>query len=85
MGEMDDARSVPCGPQGAPAAGDVDDLVRRAAEHSLGLDFLRRGSLDAVSATFNVHAFVVDAARDVLAAGPTGVAAVGQTGPRAGG
>jgi len=57
---------------------DVDDLVRRATEHPLGLDFLRTGSLDAVSATFHVHAFVVDAARDVLAALPAPVA----VGPR---
>ena len=53
---------------GGGATTDVDDLVRRATEHPLGLDFLKAGSLDAVSATFSVHAFVVDAARDVLTA-----------------
>ena len=47
----------------------VSDLVRRAAGHPLGVDFLRRGALDAVSATFGVHAFVVEAARVRLASG----------------
>jgi len=32
----------------------------------LGIEFLLNGSLDAVAATFNVHAFVIDAARDRL-------------------
>ena len=47
----------------------VSDLVGRAAGHPLGVDFLRRGTLDAVSATFGVHAFVVEAARVRLASG----------------
>jgi hypothetical protein len=68
MGEMGDARSVPAPAACAKPARDVDDLLRRANEHPLGLDFLESGSLDAVAATFRVHAFVVDAARDVLAA-----------------
>ena len=46
----------------------VEDLLRRAAEHSLGAEFVARGSLDAVAATFEVHAFVVAAARNALAA-----------------
>jgi hypothetical protein len=78
MGEMahTEPGSTEPGPGPVPVplrTGDVDDLVRRATGHPLGLDFLRTGSLDAVSATFRVHAFVVDAARDVLAT--SGVAA----------
>ncbi len=54
-----------------PTADEVDDLIRRAATHRLGTDFLLHGTLDAVAATFQAHAFVVEAARDVLAdAGP---------------
>jgi hypothetical protein len=49
-----------------PTPAEVDDLLRRAAEHPLGSDFLLDGALDAVAATFQVHAFVVDAARERL-------------------
>jgi hypothetical protein len=49
-----------------PTAAEVDDLVRSAAGHPLGTDFLANGALDAVAATFGVHAFVVDAAREAL-------------------
>ena len=42
---------------------DVHALIQRADEHTLGRDFLLEGAQDAVSATFGVHAFVVDAAR----------------------
>ena len=52
-----------------PSQDDVQMLLRRAAEHRLGLDFLRSGALDAVASTFQVHAFVVDAARDAIRAG----------------
>ncbi|MHC4108462.1 MAG: hypothetical protein ACYSTY_10300 [Planctomycetota bacterium] len=45
-----------------PTAAEVDDL----AGHPLGTDFLANGALDAVAATFGVHAFVVDAAREAL-------------------
>ena len=51
-----------------PTAQEVQHLLRRAAEHPLGPEFLSRGALDAVSATFGVHAFVVEAARSALAA-----------------
>ncbi len=51
-----------------PTTQDVDDLVRRAAGHPLGTDFLANGAPDAVAATFGVHAFVVDAARETLGA-----------------
>jgi hypothetical protein len=50
-----------------PSATEVEDLITRAREHTLGVDFLKAGTLDAVSATFGVHAFIVDAARDRLA------------------
>lgn len=54
-----------------PTTRDVDDLVRRAAGHPLGTDFLANGAPDAVAATFGVHAFVVDAAREALGAAAT--------------
>ena len=50
-----------------PPEGDVLDLIRRAEEHELGRAFLAQGAQDAVAATFGVHAFVVDAARERLA------------------
>ena len=46
-----------------PTPKEVGDLLRRAAVHPLGSDFLLNGSPDAVAATFGVHAFMVDAAR----------------------
>lgn len=50
-----------------PGRAEIDGLILRAARHPLGVAFLRDGALDAVAATFGVHAFVVDAARDSLA------------------
>lgn len=44
----------------------VRELIARAEAHPLGCDFLRRGALDAVAATFGVHAFTVDRARELL-------------------
>ena len=44
----------------------VDALIQKASNHPLGTRFLTDGALDAVAATFKVHAFVVDAAREVL-------------------
>jgi hypothetical protein len=55
-----------------PDRAEVDTLIRRASDHPLGTRFLTEGALDAVAATFNVHAFVVDAAREVLGA-PAGM------------
>ena len=49
-----------------PSPADVDRLIARARRHPLGLEFLRNGVLDAVAATFGVHAFVVDHARERL-------------------
>jgi len=50
-----------------PTPEEVNALIRRADGHPLGKEFLRTGALDAVAATFGVHAFVVDAARERLA------------------
>lgn len=50
-----------------PKPDEVDALIRRADGHELGTAFLRDGALDAVAATFGVHAFVIDAARERLA------------------
>ncbi|MBZ0268385.1 hypothetical protein K8I85_09540 [bacterium] len=52
----------------APVPEQVEALIRRADGHALGTEFLRHGALDAVAATFGVHAFVIDAARERLAA-----------------
>ena len=54
-------------PDGTPEEGKVLELIRRADKHELGIDFLAKGALDSVAATFGVHAFVVDAARERLA------------------
>jgi hypothetical protein len=50
-----------------PTPDEVRLLLRRAAEHPLGTEFLTGGALDAVAATFGVHAFLVEAARRVHA------------------
>ena len=49
-----------------PTDTDIQYLIERAKSHDLGIEFLLNGSLDAVAATFGVHAFVIDAARDQL-------------------
>jgi len=65
MGGLDfNGNASPAIAPGSPA---VDDLLRRARAHPLGTGFLTDGSLDSVAAVFQVHAFVVDAARDRLA------------------
>ncbi len=46
---------------------EVLELIRRADKHELGRDFLTQGALDSVAATFGVHAFLIDAARERLA------------------
>ncbi|MHC4141769.1 MAG: hypothetical protein ACYSUF_07795 [Planctomycetota bacterium] len=50
-----------------PTREEVDDLIRRAEEHQLGTEYLVEGALDSVAATFQVHAFVIEAARAALA------------------
>lgn len=52
-----------------PTRQEVDELIRRASEHELGTGYLLEGALDSVAATFQVHAFVVEAARAALQAG----------------
>jgi hypothetical protein len=42
---------------------EVDELIERARAHPLGIDFLVRGHLASVAATFQTHAFTVEAAR----------------------
>jgi hypothetical protein len=59
------------GPAPAPAryvfnALDVEALIETARKHPLGLEFLLNGDLSAVAATFQAHAFTVDAAREHL-------------------
>ncbi|MFQ5653489.1 MAG: hypothetical protein ACE5GW_02015 [Planctomycetota bacterium] len=49
-----------------PAPEEVERLIARAADHPDGTELLREGPLDAVAATFEVHAFVVDRARERL-------------------
>ena len=49
-----------------PCEDDVFDLIRKAEAHKLGAEFLKTGAPDAVAAMFEVHAFVVDAARQKL-------------------
>lgn len=66
--EPNDRTAFPAGPlRQPPSAEEVELLIARAREHPLGLEFLERGALDAVAATFRTHAFVVDAARERLA------------------
>jgi hypothetical protein len=50
----------------APTEAEARDLIARAEAHELGLGFLKEGAQDAVAALFRVHAFLVDAARDLL-------------------
>lgn len=66
MSDADRGRRL--GPLGAcqPSEDEVQDLIRRAEAHELGVGFLEQGAQDAVAATFGVHAFVVDAARKRL-------------------
>ncbi len=49
-----------------PTPDEIKGLLSRASGHPLGTEFLLKGDLDAVAATFGAHAFVVDAARDHL-------------------
>ena len=49
-----------------PAKTEVESLIERARTHPMGTDFLVEGSLDAVAATFQVHAFTVERAREHL-------------------
>ena len=43
---------------------EVLELIGRAKNHPLGTEFLVHGCLESVAATFGVHAFVIDKARE---------------------
>jgi hypothetical protein len=51
-----------------PGQADVDNLIRAAGEHPLGVDYLLNGHLGTVAITFGCHAFTVAAARDQIVA-----------------
>jgi hypothetical protein len=44
----------------------VRSLIEQAQDHPLGVDYLRKGLLASVAATFQVHAFTILAARERL-------------------
>ena len=54
-------------PQAGPSREDAQRLIEAARAHQLGTEYLQKGALDSVAATFKVHAFTVDHARDLLA------------------
>lgn len=56
----------------APVQTDIDQLIRAAGNHPLGVDYLLHGHLGTVAITFGCHAFTVAAARDRLAPGGAG-------------
>lgn len=49
-----------------PTKSEIAKLMQQVSDHPLGKNFLVDGALDSVAATFGVHAFVVDAARESL-------------------
>ena len=53
---------------------EVVELIGRAEGHPLGTEFLVHGCLESVAATFGVHAFVVDKARESFPPPPPAVA-----------
>jgi len=55
-----------------PTAQQVEDLIRRARKHPLGLDYLLHGYLDSVAATFKVHGFTVEHARERIRSADSG-------------
>ena len=62
---MSDPRESSAGWPGAyrPSSEEIVSLITRAEAHPLGRSFLADGALDAVAATFGVHANVVENAR----------------------
>jgi hypothetical protein len=52
-----------------PDAAAVERLLTAARAHPLGIDYLAKGYLGSVAATFGVHAFVVEEARRLIGAG----------------
>ncbi len=63
-GKVDDVSLPPPDAIVAPEA--LDSLIAHARAHELGLEFLLEGAPETVAITFGVHAFVVDAARELL-------------------
>ena len=55
-----------------PGQNDVEELIRAAGQHPLGVDYLVHGHLGTVAITFGCHAFTVAAARDRLVSQRTG-------------
>jgi hypothetical protein len=53
-----------------PGPAEVENLIRAAGQHPLGVDYLIHGHLGTVAITFGCHAFTVVAARDQLTARP---------------
>jgi hypothetical protein len=49
-----------------PTPQQIEELISTARDHPLGVTFLLDGDLGSVAATFEAHAFTVEAARDRL-------------------
>jgi hypothetical protein len=69
-------KSLPCAFQ--PTDAEISKLIQRASQHAMGTGFLKDGALDAVSATFGVHAFTVEKAREQLFTGQLPAETAGQ-------
>jgi hypothetical protein len=69
MSEASDGTLIHGIPPYVPSDEEVDRLIERASVHPLGVRFLVEGHLGSVAATFETHAFTVDAARERLAGG----------------
>jgi hypothetical protein len=54
-----------------PARAEIENLIRAAGQHPLGVEYLVHGHLGTVAITFGCHAFTVVAARERLAADDT--------------
>jgi hypothetical protein len=68
MSDNHEMRWIPGVGRFTPTPTEVSKLIERAQQHPLGVEFLAGGAPDAVAAVFGVHAFLVDAARQRLAA-----------------
>lgn len=60
------AGGPPAGSENPKNAAAVEALIERARSHPLGLEYLQKGFLGSVAATFQAHAFTVLAARERL-------------------
>ncbi len=50
----------------SPTTKEIKSLIQAAEKHPLGINYLKSGAPDSVASTFQVHAFVVDSAREKL-------------------